>query len=914
MTQYFLIKKIFIFTGPTLAVLLLSVIAADLQVIQSEIAHSAIRTMSTAGAFVVSVLAIIGYFYRKSWIFLLTGVGFACDVFFGISFSIETSFITDDLFAGPLQEHMTWNWFLKNLFLSFYLALAGHFWLSVTNHVRLELDQAVRIIGFTIFAVAAIQIACSFFPMPNLAIGPEFIPRPLELISAILFLLALFGFKKRAYKAPARVEFWFVTALALKLISQSVFSPYTTEFYEQSGTVSALISMFGTLCFMCGLIEANYQLFKREGNILSELTRLQASIDQHAIVSITDLKGSIIYCNDAFCETSGYRRDELLGKTHTLLRSDEHDDIFYKEMWQQIASGNIWNGVFKNIRKNGDPYWVQATIVPYLDVDGKPFQYAAIRTDITTSRILTDTAIKESELLSATKENLSQGLSVFDGNLKMIVSNKRFGEILDLPDDLIAVGTDYADIIRYNAEKGEYGPGDIEELVSERVLLARNPVAHRFDRKLKNGKTVQIVGSPMPGGGFVSTYSDITERKKLENDLIEAKNKAETANEAKSNFLATMSHEIRTPLNGVLGMAQLLRDEELGIDQRTKVDNILSSGETLLEILNDVLDMSKIESGNVQLEKKTFNLQTLVSSLCAPYESLSQKRGLAFKVKNVTAEEALYVGDSTRIRQIIQNLLSNAFKFTNEGSICVNVDLDKRPKVDDLERRKISIDVVDTGTGIAKERVAHIFDVFVQEDNTITRKFGGSGLGLSIVKNLANLMDGEIDVQSEEGKGSTFSFAVTLPLPDDDEKNKFAETIDLVAPPKIKQMKILVAEDNDLNALIVQTMLEKQGHEVAFALNGLEAVEYLKENKPDIILMDVHMPQMSGIEATSVIRKDYTQDELPIVGVTAESFNERIQELKEAGMNEVLTKPFTKQQLYAVLARFGSKSNDLEND
>ncbi len=887
---------------PAIFVIAFCATIADFDVMQSELVHSMVRTAATACSFGIAVLAIIGYFYRNSWIFLLTGLGFAAVVFFGISSAVEMGFSNMGSTSNAMQEHLRWNWFFKNLFLSFFLAIAGHFWIKTTKHIQIDIHFAARITGISLAVVIAIQIICSFFPLGSLVFEQAWLQRPFELLPAALYAAALFGFLNRGYKSAVRIEFWFATALVLNLVSHAGFAVFSSDVFDRTSSAALLLNMFASISFLCGLIDANYLLFKREGNILNELARLQDSINQHAIVSTTDVRGNIISCNDAFCEISGYSREELLGQNHSLLKSDEYDTRFYRDMWRQIASGKIWNGVFKNIKKNGEPYWVQATIVPYLNEDGKPFQYAAIRTDITSTKRMTDAVIQERELLTATKENLSQGLSVFDKDLKLIVANKRFGEILELPSDLTEVGTNYSDIIRYNAMRGEYGAGDIEELVAERIVLAQNPVAHRFDRELANGKTVQIVGSPMPGGGFVTTYSDISERKKLEQDLIESKNKAETANKAKSNFLATMSHEIRTPLNGVLGMAQLLRDEELGADQRTKVDNILMSGEALLEILNDVLDMSKIESGNVQIEEKPFDLVPLLENVCAPFKSLSEDRGIEFEMQNIASDHSWYAGDPTRIRQVVQNLLSNAFKFTDTGSIQVKAIARKMDILEDDAERLIEISVADTGTGISKGRLSNIFDVFVQEDNTITRKFGGSGLGLAIVKNLAQLMGGDISVKSEVNVGSTFTFSITLKqtqMPEADENSGEIVHKGL----DIRPLKILVAEDNNLNALIAKSMLEQQGHTVDFAVNGLEAVKYLKNKMPDLILMDVHMPEMSGIEATEIIRKDYSLKELPIIGVTAESFSDRLAELDRVGMNSVLTKPFTKQQLLEILAR-----------
>ncbi|OUR77109.1 hypothetical protein A9Q83_12780 [Alphaproteobacteria bacterium 46_93_T64] len=513
----------------------------------------------------------------------------------------------------------------------------------------------------------------------------------------------------------------------------------------------------------------------------------------------------------------------------------------------------------------------------------------------------------ERNLLQATKENIGQGLSVFDKDLKLVMANENFRKILDYPEDLVEPGTPYEDIVRYNIERrGDVDPNSsVEELVKEAIDFSSRSEALKFEREFKNGKIIRVSGNPMPDGGFVHTYLDITDQKQMEDDLIQAKENAEKATSAKSNFLATMSHEIRTPLNGVLGMAQLLHSTELNADQTTKVDNILSSGTSLLEILNDILDMSKIEAGNMQLEECVFDLGELINSVSEPFIILSNDRNITFEINELDVATTLVKGDKTRLRQILQNLLSNAFKFTFSGKITISTFLvEKNATVDGCNLFRI--DVEDTGEGIAPDRTSSVFDVFVQEDDTITRKFGGSGLGLSIVRNLIELMDGEIKLTSEVGVGSKFSIFLPFQKVTENEKTSYVQndqpkTIDAILP-----LKILVAEDNMVNAMITKAMLEQGGHNVEFAVNGKIAVDYLKKDMPDVILMDVHMPIMSGIEATEIIRSTHDHSKLPIIGVTAEAFSERIAQLREVGMNDVLTKPFTRDQLNAILLEYGS--------
>ncbi|NQV98755.1 MAG: response regulator [Rhodospirillales bacterium] len=406
---------------------------------------------------------------------------------------------------------------------------------------------------------------------------------------------------------------------------------------------------------------------------------------------------------------------------------------------------------------------------------------------------------------------------------------------------------------------------------------------------------------------YTGIFRDISKRKQTEMALIENQQKAESANLAKSNFLSTMSHEIRTPLNGVLGLAQLLKDTKLDGDQESKVSAILSSGQTLLAILNDVLDMSKIEAGGLELEEKAFSLWELVSTITTPFQSLADDKGIELAINCDLTSGFVIKGDPVRLRQILWNLLSNAIKFTDEGH--VNVSIATVSNSDNLGEVMLSpkdhllcFSVEDTGAGIAPERMDAIFDAFTQEDSSITRKHGGTGLGLSIVKQLIELMGGTIKVDSELGKGTRFIAYIPF----------FAASVEVVEAislrvlktesQKLEPLNIIIAEDNEVNAVIAKAFLQKFGHSVKHVENGLLAVEAAKEGWADLILMDIHMPEMNGIEATKAICATETGKNVPIIGLTAEAFADRHAQFIEAGMVDVLTKPFTEQQLAGTLA------------
>ncbi len=387
----------------------------------------------------------------------------------------------------------------------------------------------------------------------------------------------------------------------------------------------------------------------------------------------------------------------------------------------------------------------------------------------------------------------------------------------------------------------------------------------------------------------------------------ELRDKAEVATHAKSNFLSTMSHEIRTPLNGVLGLAQLLRDSDLNPDQTIKVNTILSSGQTLLSILNDILDMSKIEAGSLELENKAFSLSELISTITSPFQSLADDKQLELGVYNQTPANLIIKGDPVRLRQILWNLLSNAIKFTDTGHVNLTIEfadghLGMLPHQSGKQDQLLRFTLTDTGSGIAAERIDAIFDAFTQEDASITRTHGGTGLGLSIVKRLATLMGGTISAESKPGQGTTFCVVLPFGSAEEEETETPAlqKTDDLA--PENRSLNVLLAEDNAVNAMIAKAFLEKFGHSVRHVENGRLAVEVAQDGWPDIILMDIHMPEMDGIHATKAILAIESLKNLPIIGLTAEAFVERHALFKQAGMVDVLTKPFTEIQLAAILA------------
>jgi PAS domain S-box-containing protein len=400
------------------------------------------------------------------------------------------------------------------------------------------------------------------------------------------------------------------------------------------------------------------------------------------------------------------------------------------------------------------------------------------------------------------------------------------------------------------------------------------------------GNVIRVVGA----------MQDITERKRAERALVKAKEEAEAATRAKSAFLATMSHEIRTPLNGVLGMAQAMARDELSQRQRERLDVVRQSGEALLAILNDVLDLSKIEAGKLELEQTEFDLAELARGAHATFAATAQAKGLSFGLTVTPAARGIYLGDTVRVRQILYNLVSNALKFTDRGFVKVTVG---------RRRGMLTLKVTDSGIGIAPSKLASLFQKFEQADASTTRRFGGTGLGLAICRDLAELMGGAIAASSKPGKGATFTVELPLVrLAAAPAKPRHGISRERGAAPEGRPLRVLAAEDNAMNQLVLKTLLAQVGVDPVIVPDGRQAVAAWAREPWDVILMDVQMPVMDGPTAAAEIRSREAAEGLartPIVALTANAMDHQVAEYRGVGMDDFVAKPIEAGRLYEAI-------------
>ena len=622
------------------------------------------------------------------------------------------------------------------------------------------------------------------------------------------------------------------------------------------------------------------------------------ALDQHAIVSATDTKGKIIYANDKFCDITGYSQQELLGKNHRIFESGEHDKQFFQSMWETITAGNVWEGEIKNINKDNNFSWFAATIVPLLDKTGNPFQYFAIRTDITERKQMEATINEKNRFLQDLTNTMGEGVYAVDRMGLCTFINLKGLELIGYKENEV-IGKNIHNLIHHHISGKSISSSNCPIL---QMIKAKNNYTSEeesFINKQKIVFPVSVNASPIfingELDGHVTVFKDISERKEQQLILHDAKEQAEEANQAKSQFLANMSHEIRTPMNAIIGMSYLTLETELSDKQYNYVHKINRSAESLLGLINDILDLSKVEAGKLELEKSDFFIQDLFNDLADVLSIKAEEQGLELLFNIDPKIPHCLIGDAMRLNQVLINLCNNALKFTESGEILVTVKM----KESHSKSIMLHFSVTDSGIGINKEQQKQLFTPFNQADTSTTRKYGGTGLGLSICRKLVALMGGEIWVESIEGEGSTFSFTAEYSI----SSEQMNSNPNLIEPYSLEGKKVLIVDDNEHAREIFSQLLINFNIKSNTAINAEEALDIITDKeqlaKYDVLLIDWKMPNISGVELLKRIPSESINQLPPILMTTAYGADKLEEELSDLSINvtQILTKPITPNTL-----------------
>ncbi len=498
-------------------------------------------------------------------------------------------------------------------------------------------------------------------------------------------------------------------------------------------------------------------------------------------------------------------------------------------------------------------------------------------------------------------DRLPGGFIIFGPNHEILLNNEQNERDFSVTNQGLRNGLSYRDAI-YESVK-DLRPDldhEVAYTASDDIVSALER-GERVEVKTKHGTVMQVVEMPLSFGGWVAVGADVTALRERERELKRLRKLADAASEAKSQFLANMSHEIRTPLNGILGMTQLLASSDLSDEQRDQIETILDSGKTLMAILNDVLDLSKIESGRFDISPIDNDLKHLLHRLNKLWSPRAAEKGLDLELDIPSDVVGFLRFDPIRVRQCISNMVSNAIKFTERGKVTISTQVEH--VADDIYEVRLS--VTDTGPGMSTETLSRLFTPFTQADATISRQFGGTGLGLSISRKLARLMGGDITVVSEEGKGSTFSLSFRAARGKASEEGSVNKDADQTGGARwAKGIAILLVDDHPLNRKVARLFLEPLGIDIVEAEHGEQALSLMAERSFDLVLLDMHMPVMDGPETVGRMRQDGSPfSGIPVIAMTADSLGPDNKHYDIMGANGYIQKPIDHRQMIMEIGR-----------
>ncbi len=889
------------------------------------------QVAATVLAFVVGALALVRYYSRKRRTYLYIGTGF-----FGTGFLELYDVLINATATMGDPDLPVWTWIASRTFLSLFLFVSWLVW-------YLDREEAEKVDERSVYLTAGFLtvVIFLFFTRSPLAQAyqPEwFFSRPAEFIPALLFGAALAGYLWKGRWRTDPFEHWLIIALVISVIQHGGIVVFSSHLYDGAADAAHLLKLASYASVLCGLMASFYVTFQREARasqsiveanaaLAQELQRrreaeqvLQESEEQlqdflehaHDLIQSADPQGKIVYANEAWRRTLGYDEEDLEGLTiHEILHPRSRET--YEAVLERVFAGeSVSDFEVSLVARDGRIIRCSGSSNARFR-DGVPVSTRSILRDVTEERRAREELATSQANLEALFESTGDAIWSVDPRHRLITFNPAFALTVEAITGREPRKGDRPEVYM----TGEAAPWFTEcydrALGGARFSAIWEEVVDGEDRSF------ELYFNPIQTGtgtaGVVVFTKDITRRIQVEEALRRAKREAEEGNKAKSQFMANMSHELRTPLNSVIGFANILmkdKDERLEKQQKEFLSRILANGKHLLSLINEILDLSKIEAGRMEVVPETVDLGELVRETVSQLEG--QAAGRPVKLRSELPEGLRsFRTDPGKLKQVLINLVGNALKFTEEGSVTIRVE------AEDESGEPAAIHVADTGPGIPDDRLGAIFEAFQQVEAGTTRRFGGTGLGLTISRSLCHLLGYHITVESEVGAGSTFSIRFH---PSPDGGNVGSEAADeaegplqeLGPPPPARWAPspsgdpasglhgctVLVVDDEPDSRYLLQHYLEDAGCRVITASDGVEGLDRARRDQPDLITVDLMMPRMSGWELLRAVRDDERLRNIPVVVVSIVAEEGSGEAL---GAVELLNKPVEREEFLAVLRR-----------